>query len=194
LLYLTEIKMRPLNRFMSVLSDDEIEKLHENALKLLEDPGMRIENEEALKALDSMGAKVDLQAQIVRFPRKLVEETIEIARKEEKERFSSCKSTADAPNALTLSWHTASYERTPEVRISLGGGCPQYYDHEIKDRRIATSEDFLRMVHLAEGIPEIVTVGNAVHYLKESDGTEVAPKMVAILGAAAVATPQDNPP
>ncbi len=185
--------MRPLNRFMSVLSDDEVEKLHDNALKLLEDPGMRIENEDALKALDARGAKVDLQAQIVRFPRELVEETIKIARDEEKDRFSCGNTTIDAPNALTMSWHTPFYERTPEVRISLGGGCPQYYDHEKKDRRIATADDFLRMVHLAEGITEIVTVGNAVHYIKETDGTEVAPKMVAILGAGAVAMHSSKP-
>jgi trimethylamine--corrinoid protein Co-methyltransferase len=176
-----------------VLSDDEVEKLHDNALKLLEDPGMRIENEEALKALDARGAKVDFQAQVVRFPSGLVEETIEIARNEEKERFSHGNSTVDAPDALTMSWHTPFHERTPDIRISLGGGCPQYYDHEKKDRRIATADDFLRMVHLAEGIPEIATVGNAVHYLKESDGTEVAPKMVAIQGAAAVAIHSSKP-
>jgi trimethylamine:corrinoid methyltransferase-like protein len=49
------------------------------------------------------------------------------------------------------------------------------------------------MVHLADGIPEIVTVGNAVHYLKERDGTDVPPKMVAIKGAQAVATHSSKP-
>jgi trimethylamine--corrinoid protein Co-methyltransferase len=71
--------MRPLNHFMRVLSDDEVELLHQNALMLLEDPGMKIENEEALRALEKKGARVDYTAQVVRFHPGLVEETIEIA-------------------------------------------------------------------------------------------------------------------
>ncbi len=58
------------------------------------------------------------------------------------------------------------------------------YQHALKANRYATGEDFLRMVRLAAGIPEIVTVGNGVHYLKEADGRDVPPKMVAIKGAA----------
>jgi trimethylamine--corrinoid protein Co-methyltransferase len=175
--------MRPINQFVNVLSDDELEKLHDGALKLLENPGMKIENEAALRALEGKGAKVDYQTEIVRYPRKLVEETIEIARIEEEKRFSEGNTTVDAPNALTISWHTPFHERTPKVQASLGGGCPQYYNHDKKETRIATADDFLRMVHLAEGIPEIVTVGNAVHYVREADGSEVAPKMVTIKGA-----------
>ncbi|MCK5094883.1 MAG: trimethylamine methyltransferase family protein, partial [Spirochaetes bacterium] len=68
--------MRPLAEFLRVLSDEEVEKLHENALQLLCNPGMKIENGEALKALKARGAEVDLDTEVVRFPRALVEETI----------------------------------------------------------------------------------------------------------------------
>jgi hypothetical protein len=125
---------------MRVLSDDEVELLHQNALMLLEDPGMKIENEEALRALEKKGARVDYTAQVVRFHPGLVEETIEIARREERERFASGSSTVDAPDALTFSWHTGYHERTPEVKVSLGGGCPYYYDHEARTSRQATSD------------------------------------------------------
>jgi len=50
--------MRPLNEFLRVLSDHELEKLHEAALGLLQDPGMKIENDIALEALQSRGATV----------------------------------------------------------------------------------------------------------------------------------------
>jgi len=187
------IDLRPLNRFVQVLSDSELDMLHESALALLEDPGMKIENETALKALEAKGAIVDYEAEIVRFPRNLIEETIDIARKEEIRRFSQGNTTVDALDALTMSWHTPFHERTPDVQVSMGGGCPYYYDHEKRESRIATADDFLRMVHLAEGIPEIVTVGNAVHYVKESDGADVPPKMVAIRGAAMVAKHSSKP-
>ncbi len=185
--------MKPLNQFVQVLSDSELDMLHDSILSLLENPGMKIENETALQALEARGALVDYESETVRFPKNLVEETIEIARKEEIRRFSQGHTTVDAPDALTMSWHTPFHERTPEVQVSMGGGCPCYYDHEKGETRIATADDFLRMVHLAEGIPEIVTVGNAVHCVKEADGTEVPPKMVAIRGAEMVAKHSSKP-
>ena len=166
--------MRPLDDFFRVLSDDELDKLHAAALDLLRDPGMKIENETALKALARRGADVD--GERVKFPTALVEETLSIARKEEQKRFETGAATVDAAHALTFSWHTPFRERTSDILVSMGGGCPRYYDHERGEARLATADDFLRMVHLAEGIPEIVTVGNAVHYLKESDGSQVPGK------------------
>ncbi len=185
--------MKPLRDFLRVLSDKELELLHEGALGLLEDPGIKIENREALEALAKRGARVNFVAEVAQIPGRLVEQTIEIARQEEAKRFNLGHTTIDAPNALTMSWHTPFKERTPVVTASLGGGCPYYYDHQERQARLATADDFLRMVHLAEGIPEIVTVGNAVHYLKESNGADVPPKMVAIKGAAAVAKHSSKP-
>jgi trimethylamine--corrinoid protein Co-methyltransferase len=176
-----------------VLSDSELDMLHDGALALLEDPGMKIENGSALDALESGGATVDHETETARFPKKLVEKTIEIAREEEANRFSNGGITSNAPDALTMSWHTPFHEQTQEVQVSMGGGCPYYYDHEKRESRIATADDFLRMVHLAEGIPEIVTVGNAVHYIREPDGTYVPPKMVAIKGASVVAKHSSKP-
>jgi trimethylamine--corrinoid protein Co-methyltransferase len=174
-----------------VLSDGELDRLHDTALSLLQDPGMRIENDTALEALGRRGAAVE--GERVRFPRDLVEETLRIAREEEKQRFSGGVATVNAPNALTFSWHTPFRERTPDMAVSMGGGCPRYYDHERGEGRLANADDFLRMAHLAEGIPEILTVGNAVHYLTESDGSQVPPAMVAIKGAATVAKHSSKP-
>jgi len=185
--------MRPLTTFYRVLTDDEIEQMHESVMALLADPGMRLENPEILEALRRRGATVDMTTQVVRFPRALLEETIEIARQEEKARTAVDPSGIASPGQLTFSWHTPFANRTPDLAASMGGGAPMYYDHEKKVNRYATSDDFLRCVQLAEGIPEIITVGNAVHYLRESDGSEVAPKMVAIKGAAAVAMHSSKP-
>ena len=185
--------MRPLSQFADFLTSNELDKLHDSALALLEDPGMRIENEQILRALRERGATVDFQSEVVRFPRILIEETIEAARKDEEARLAGGHTAIDAPNALTFSWHTAYANRTPEVKVSLGGGCPHYYDYQARGTRYATGDDFLRMVHLAEGLPEVATVGNALHYIKEPDGTDVPPKMVAIKGAAAVALHSSKP-
>ena len=183
--------MRPLNDFLRMLSENELEKLHNAALALLQNPGMKIENETALAALRGRGARVD--GERVMFPPELVEETLLIAKEEEEQRFSDGAVTADAPNALTFSWHTPFRERTPPVTVSMGGGCPRYYDHERVEARLATADDFLRMVHLAEGIPEIVTVGNPVHFLEYADGRQVPAAMVSLMGAATVAKHSSKP-
>jgi len=94
---------------------------------------------------------------------------------------------------LTFSWHTPFKNRTPDVQASFGGGAPLYYDHKLKQNRYATASDVLRMIKLAEGLEEVLTVGNAVHYLKEDNGGDIAPKMVAIKGAAMVATHSSKP-
>ena len=94
---------------------------------------------------------------------------------------------------LTFSWHTPFKNRTPQVQASFGGGAPLYYDHTLKQNRYASASDVLRLIKLAEGLAEVVTVGNAVHYLKEEDGSDVAPKMVSIKGAAMVAAHSSKP-
>ena len=82
--------MQPLSNFFTLLSDDELEMLHDSALKLLENPGMKIENEELLEALKNRGAWVDFDTAIVRFPGELVKEAIEIAKSRNLNGFIEC--------------------------------------------------------------------------------------------------------
>jgi trimethylamine--corrinoid protein Co-methyltransferase len=186
--------MRPLAGFHRVLTDSEVEELHDAALGLLADPGLRIENPGLCDSLRRRGAQVE--DEIVRFPRELIEHTLALAAGEEQVRVRAGVPGTELayPDQLTFSWHTPFRDRAPaRVQASIGGGAPLYYDHAAKTNRYASGEDFLRLVRLAEGIPEIVTVGNGVHYLKEADGRDVAPKMVAIKGAALAAKHSSKP-
>ena len=185
--------MRPIENFANILSDNELEQLHDQVVQLLADPGFRMDNEEVLTALNRKGAKVDFSSKIVKFPPSLLEETIEIAAREENERKKAGGSELDTVNALTFSWHTPMMNQASPVQSSFGGGCPSYYDHEKKEIRYATAQDYVRMVHLAEGLPEVKTTGNAVHYLREENGSFVPPYMVAIKGAALVAKHSSKP-
>jgi trimethylamine:corrinoid methyltransferase-like protein len=116
-----------------------------------------------------------------------------MARKEERDRQARGEDAVTATRQLTFSWHTPFMDRASPVRASMGGGCPSYYDHAEQETRYATAADFRRMVRLAEGIEQIVTVGNPVHYVREDDGSPVPPKMVAIKGAALVAEHSSKP-
>ncbi len=183
------------NSFYSILTPGMLEEIHECALKILAEPGMRIENAALLKALKEKGAVVDFDNETAKIPKDMIIETIEAAKRDEEARLKEIKGTDEAEykNQLTFSWHTPFRNRTPQVQASLGGGAPLYYDHKLKTNRYAKRDDFLRSIHLAEVLPQIKTVGNPVHYIKETDGSDVPPKMVAIQGAALIAKNSSKP-
>ncbi len=62
-----------------VLSDGEIEALHERTLEVFETVGIRITHEEALTKLARAGARVDANFGVVRFPAPLVHELLSLA-------------------------------------------------------------------------------------------------------------------
>jgi len=69
-------KSRPLLRF---LSNEEIQKIHSAALRVLETIGLKVESEKARKFLEEAGAKVDHKTTLVKFPSTLIEESIKKA-------------------------------------------------------------------------------------------------------------------
>lgn len=160
---------RPLAHFLKTLSDTELDEQHYSIISLLQNPGMKIENEVALDALCRKGAAVDLQGETVRFPPEPIEETLAVVRTEEEKRFAGGTAIEKADGALTFSWHTPFRARTPDVTVNLGGVCPQYYEHSACATCTVRADDYLYMVHLAEGVPELGTVGNAGRFPKKSE-------------------------
>lgn len=61
---------------LSVLSGDEIEKVHAKTLEILEEPGVLVRSEEALRVLEMGGAVVDGKSMRARIPERLVKETL----------------------------------------------------------------------------------------------------------------------
>jgi trimethylamine---corrinoid protein Co-methyltransferase len=64
---------------LRVLSDAEIEKIHEKTLEVFEKVGIKITHDEALQKLKKAGANVDDTSGIVKFPAKMVEELLQLA-------------------------------------------------------------------------------------------------------------------
>ncbi len=53
-------------------SDDQVDKIHENALEILESHGFRVEHRGALEMLEGHGALVDFESNMVRVKPDLV--------------------------------------------------------------------------------------------------------------------------
>lgn len=64
-----------------ILSDSEIELIHQSALKILENTGMVIQNQRLLKALEDFGLPVNFIEERVSFPRNIVERFLSEAEK-----------------------------------------------------------------------------------------------------------------
>lgn len=180
--------------FAQLLDNDGLERLHQGALALLSDPGMRIEAGGLLAALKRSGADVDTSRSLVRFPKKMLEETIALAADEDRQRLAKAGGdVARAARCCAFSWHTAFANGVPQPQFSIGGGCPMFYRFEQHTVDEATAQDFLDVIRFAESVPEIATVGNPVHYVRDFAGRRVPPRMVAIHGAALVAKNSSKP-
>jgi trimethylamine--corrinoid protein Co-methyltransferase len=61
---------------LQLLSRDQIESIHLDSMKLLEDVGVKIYNDAALKLLVDAGVEVDFDNKLARIPQHLVKESL----------------------------------------------------------------------------------------------------------------------
>ena len=69
---------------LQLLSETEKDQIHEASLEILEEVGLTVDEAEALDLLDQAGAQVDRESRRVRFPRTLVQESLDHAPSEVK--------------------------------------------------------------------------------------------------------------
>ena len=62
---------------LEVLTEEQVEQIHQSTLKVLRNTGMAIHDKKALKILDEAGCFVDFDDQRVRFPKEIVERSLE---------------------------------------------------------------------------------------------------------------------
>lgn len=120
---------------MKVISDDEIEAIHEASLKVLQEIGIDFLNEDAKAILKKAGADVSPDSDRVRFDRTFIEETMK-----------TC------PSEFTV------HARNPERNIRVGGNwqfyCPVASPPNSHDmdggRRTGNTQDYQNFLRLAQ--------------------------------------------
>ncbi len=130
---------------LEILSQDQVETIHDASLHILENLGIEVMSDQALDLLAAAGAEVERADNMVRFDRALIEELV-----------------AKAPSEVTLT------PRNPERRITLGGnkinfstvgGPPNVHDTE-RGRRDGNYEDYCDLLRLAQCLNVIHIIGN----------------------------------
>ena len=155
---------------VSVLDRDEMQLIHDAALRVLDEVGMRIEHTEALERLEAAGCRVDFDRQEVRFPPEVVETAVARMRRDFDPGRSPFRSqslegappqrySGHVPMRYTaMYFSTVARQVRHEFSINAGGFSPFVYDLEGR-RRPATLDDVRDALRLADALEEINLVG-----------------------------------
>jgi len=128
-------------RTAEVLSREEILQIHQAALEVLKDPGVKIEHEEALDILNRAGAETDQAKQIAHIPSHLVEYALN-----------------HAPRFMTVCGRDSKYDLksgTGEVHFSNGHGATFVLDFDTGERRPATKKDLENVTRLDDALENV---------------------------------------
>ena len=135
-------------RFLEILTQDQVRRIHLTALRVLEEVGLWLPNREILELFESAGAHVDLNAQTVRIPAHLVEACIQ-----------------KIPPRFT--W----YARDPAYCLDMNGintyfSAPDSAIHVIDlegKRRPATVQDGEAICRVCDALPNLECTAVGVH-------------------------------
>ena len=136
--------MRP---SLTVLSDDLIERVIDEALRILAETGMEVRGGELRRRLVEAGLPTNASGERVLFPREVVEQAVQ-----------------DAPSSFTL------FDRDGNPYADLGGDRVHFVpgssglkvlDHRTGETRLANSTDFVEYVRLADGLEHIAYLATA---------------------------------
>ena len=137
--------IRPTLQFVSPAT---VERIIQEAIDILKDPGVRVHSERALGLLGDHGAQVDLKSKLARIPADLAWR---------------------AADAAPRSFYLYDFEGQPavhyggdDVHFDPGSGALKFLDHGTTDSRAPLTSDFVRYIKLAESLPALDAVSTAL--------------------------------
>ncbi len=128
-----------IHTFATLLSQEQVERVHEASLEILEKVGMLVRNQRAREIFARHGADVDEKTQLVRLPRQVVEEYRKLF-----------------PPKFTFYARDAKFDRTvpdDSPLILTGSSAPNIIDPVTGYERRARSDDLARIAHLVNELP-----------------------------------------
>lgn len=128
-----------IHTYATLLTQEEVEQIHAASLEILERVGLLVRNETARSIFARHGAHVDAETQIVKIPRKVVEEF-----------------RAAFPPKFHFYARDPQYDRVipdDSPLILTGSSAPNIIDPVTGYERRATSADLARIAHLVNELP-----------------------------------------
>ncbi len=129
----------------SVLSEEDIQKIHETTMKVLMNPGLRVDHDGARKVLKDAGCIVDDETRVVRFPREIVEKAIE-----------------SAPASFNMYGRTgkcvemrSDASKTNFLTFGVGTEITEYHGHDNYEVRPSSLKDIGQICKLTDALDNI---------------------------------------
>ncbi|THB72450.1 MAG: hypothetical protein D3926_25555 [Desulfobacteraceae bacterium] len=123
-----------------VLSEEQVQTIHNATLDILENTGMKVAHARALQMLDSAGARVDFEKQRAYFSPDLVERSMKRIPKE----FTCAGREPEFD-------FTVSCDAPPICRCT--GGAVNLMEYTTHDSRLVTMQDCREIAHIIDGLP-----------------------------------------
>jgi trimethylamine--corrinoid protein Co-methyltransferase len=126
---------------LRVLSDNEIAQVHERTLSILAATGVRVDTAQGRNILKKAGADVDSNTHVVRFPRDMIEESLQ-----------------HAPRQFTLGGRRPNWQfplNTNQCSLVADGGASYILDDMTGERRNATCQDWLDATRVIDAIDDV---------------------------------------
>ena len=127
---------------ISVLDKGEIKRIHEAALTVLSDVGLKVNSERALSLLRDAGCSIEARTRIVKIPEGLVTEALK-----------------GCPKEFVLASRDASRDISIPVKtrpaICTDGFAVDIMDDDTGERRKSVNEDLVRFARLADALGDL---------------------------------------
>ena len=123
------------------LSEESVQKVHETAMRLIEEVGFQVNSETALGLFQKAGAQVDRERRLVRVPREKAIELINMA-----------------PSEVRLCGQEDEHDILlggSRVYAGTGGTALNIYEPDTDQRRLASLEDLKRIAKLVDRLDNI---------------------------------------
>jgi trimethylamine---corrinoid protein Co-methyltransferase len=139
-----------------VLTLEEMQRIHEGALHVLDKVGMRIESTKALAYLQKAGCRVNSQSMEVKFPPQVVQASVDRMRRD-------YDNAERIPARMSVRYSHIRFRKEPhrihpDFTTSAGGFCVYIYDFDGR-RRPATMDDVHRSINLVNRLDDIDYTG-----------------------------------
>lgn len=122
-----------------MLSQTDIEAIHEATLQVMHKTGIRMKHKEAQEILAGVGCEIDTENNIVHFPPNVVNDAIKALPE-----FDYIQYGRDPSRDYRV--------RKNEVRFSNSGICPSFIDPETGERRTPTLEDVATTARVVDAL------------------------------------------
>ncbi len=123
--------MRAVKNFIDVMTEKEVQMVHDTSIRILEEIGIQVPNAEVLRMCGNLGAIVDDEKETIRIPEKVMEDLLVKVTSE---------SFWDYENA-------ARNELMPSISTQVF-----YFDYKTKSRRYGLVDDIFKGIQLIEAL------------------------------------------